>query len=507
MRKLKLLLILVFITTNLYSQTNVNWLRITTDTITPTYNPFSNSNIIKTGYYNVNPKTGQQHRHIGNGVWKIDSVFKGTTSVSKDTVVIVNKDTLFFITKDTVIISNIDTIYFVTKDTLYINSPGNISISNSVDYTPEQYGAIRANQTFAQRGISQDTINARYPGMGFTTVDFVDWAAWQMAVKQATLNGGTVKARGGDYYIGTKSIVIEKYARFFQIDGSYSKLISTGSGPIFSRPSPNDNSDANQMVNLRCTFRNLVLKGTSSQIGIDIGPSYGAYYQNIMGETLGECIHLRFALRTTVDNCFATNCNIGWIADRGNWAGSSNSNSQSNHTTFRSSRYFGAGDAAFKIIAASGVVIEDCIIEGVSTRAGIDFDGQGSTVVKDFTVRNTHFECTQGATEAFIKIRMLNGIVTIDKVYGQYAAILADIGATGGYITTRISNVSYWVFKNGKAFNNVGNVGWILEYNENSLQTQTPSTTVPTWFSGAAVSQCGGQGCGANRFYFIAVPR
>ena len=41
---------------------------------------------------------------------------------------------------------------------------------------------------------------------------------------------------------------------------------------------------------------------------------------------------------------------------------------------------------AFGIIAASGCVVEDCIIEGSSVRAGIDFNGQGSTVVKDFTV-------------------------------------------------------------------------------------------------------------------------
>jgi hypothetical protein len=102
---------------------------------------------------------------------------------------------------------------------------------------------------------------------------------------------------------------------------------------------------------------------------------------------------------------------------------------------------------------------------------------------------------------------MANGIVTIDKVFGQYAAILADIGATNGYITTDISHVSYWVFKNGKAFNNAGNVGWILNYNENPLNTNTPTTTVPTWFNGTAVSNCSGPGCGSNRFYYLGVPR
>jgi hypothetical protein len=465
MLKLKSLLVLLFIlwSNSIFAQKTISWYRITVDTNQLDYNPFSGSNTIKMGYYNINPKTGQEHRHVGNGVWVEDSLFRDESS--------------------------------------------NVINNNSVQYSPEQFGAVRQNVTFAQLGISQSTINTNYPGTGATVADNVDWAAWQMAVKSATLNGGSVKARGGIYYIGSKSITLEKYSKFFEIDGSYAKLISTGTAPIFSRPSPTDNGDANTMVDLRCTFKNLVLKGTSSQIGIDIGPSYGAYYQNIMGETLFEAIHLRFALRTTVDNCFATNCVNGWVADKGNWAGATNFNSQSNHTTFRSCRYFGNGDVAIKIIAASGCVVEDCIVEGFQVRVGVEMDGQSSTVVKDFTIRNTHFECTNGATEACIKVRMHSGIVTIEKVYGQYAAILADIGATVGYVTADISFISYWVPKNGKSFNNAGNVGWIFRSLENPFVTSTPSTTVPTWFNGTVPSLCGGVGCGSNRFFYTGIPR
>lgn len=460
LKKLILPFLLLF-NLNVFCQNTITWYRLTADSSTLNYNPFV-GNTIKTSYYNINPKTGEQKRYIGNSTWVVDSLFTQNTPMSN--VV-------------------------------------------SIDYSPEQFGAVNSNITFAQKGIDQTTINSNYPGIGANTSDNIDWAAWQMAVKMATTNGGTVKAKGGTYYLGSKSIVIEKYSKYFEINGGYSRLVSTGTSPIFSRPSPTDNGDANLMVDLRCSFRNLVLKGTLTQIGIDIGPSYGAYYQNILGETLGECIHLRFALRTTVENCFATNCIVGWVADRGNWSGVGLANAQSNHTTFRSCRYFGSGDAAFKIIDASGCVIEDCIIEGSSVRAGIDFDGLNSTVVKDFTVRNTHFECTNGSTESFIKIRMHSGIVTIDKVFGQYASILADIGATSGYITSHISHVSYWVSKNGKFFNNANNVGWILEYNENPLTTSTPSTTVPTWFNGTAVSLCNGSGCGSNRFYYLGIPR
>lgn len=457
-----LFLTVVLSCTQASAQKTINWYRVTNDTSALNYNPGATGNVIKMSYYNINPKTGEQMRYVGNNTWVRDSVFNLKNSSLSQT---------------------------------------------TTDYSPDQFGAVHALKTFAQLGINQERINLMYPGIAVTTSDYVDWAAWQMAVKTVSSNGGGIKALGGVYYLGPKSITIEKYAKNFCIDGNYSRLVSTGSSPIFTRPSPNDNSDANVMVELKCTFKNITMKGTSSQTGIDIGPTYGAVYESIFGENLAECIHIRFGLRTTVENCFSTNCSVGWVADRGNWAGSSNSNSQSNHTTFRSCRFFGSGDAGIKVIAASGCVVEDCIVEGQSVRAGIDFDGQGSTVVKDFTVRNSHFECANGSTQAFLKIRMHSGMVTLDKAYGQYASILVDAGATTGYLTVKITNMSFWVMLGGKAFNNAGNVSWIFENNDNPFQTSTPSTTVPTWFNGTAPSLCGGPGCGSNRFFYTGVPR
>ena len=446
-----------------FAQKTITWYRVTSDTASVlNYNPFTTGNVIKMTYYNINPITGVQMKYTGNNVWTPDSLF---------------------------------------------TSKNSSSIPTTTDYSPDQFGAVHALTTFAQLGFSQEKVNQLYPGLGVTTADYVDWAAWQMAVTTVTKNGGGIKALGGVYYLGPKPLTVEKYAKNFCIDGNYSRLISTGASPIFMRPSPSSNSDANVMVELKCTFRNITLKGTTSQIGIDMGPTYGAVYESINGETLAECIHVRFGLRTTIENCFSTNCNVGWIADRGNWTGSSNSNSQSNHTTFRSCRFFGAGDAAIKVIAASGCVVEDCIVEGQSVRAGIDFDGQGSTVVKDFTVRNSHFECANGSTEAFLKIRMHSGIVTLDKAYGQYASILVDAGATTGYLTVKITNISYWVMLGGKAFNNAGNVSWVFDNNDNPFQTSTPATTVPSWFNGTAPSLCSGPGCGSNRFFYTGVPR
>jgi len=462
----KLIIALMLIANSAIAQNTFTWYRITSDT-TLIANPFSTSNTIKTGYYNINPKNGIQSRWTGTA-WVTDSLLKGQKGD--------------------------------------IGPAGGNSSGSSIEYSPEMFGAVNANLTFAQKGITQDTINSRYPGMNFTTADLIDWAAWQMAVKQACLIGGGVKAKGGTYYI-SKSIMLEKLFRGIQIDGNMCKIISIGSTPMFSRISPVSNSDANLMVESKPLFRNIFIEGTSAQIGIDIGPTYGAVYENIYCSGLAECIHLRFALRTKIDNCFSTNCNKGWIADRGNWTGSSNSNSQSNHTTFSSCRWFGSGDVAFQIIASSGCVVEDCIVEGSQCRVGIEWDGQSSTVVKDGTVRNCHFECANGSTEAFIKVRLSGGIFTLDKTYGQYASILIDAGATTGYLNVKVSNVPFWVFKAGKAFNNAGGVGWVFEGNDNPFQTNTPSTTVPTWFNGVTPSLCNGVGCGSNRFFYTGIPR
>ena len=102
---------------------------------------------------------------------------------------------------------------------------------------------------------------------------------------------------------------------------------------------------------------------------------------------------------------------------------------------------------------------------------------------------------------------MHSGIVTLNKAYGQYASILIDAGATTGYLTCRVSNVPFWVMKVGKAFNNAGNVSWVFDNNDSPFQTNTPSTTVPTWFNGTVPSSCSGPGCGSNKFYYTSVPR
>lgn len=77
------LIILLLISTLSFSQRQINWYRITADTSTLNYNPYStpnNVNTIRMGYYNINPLNGEEYRYSGDNIWVRDSLFSGTTT-------------------------------------------------------------------------------------------------------------------------------------------------------------------------------------------------------------------------------------------------------------------------------------------------------------------------------------------------------------------------------------------------------------------------------------------
>ena len=75
-----LLIALLLVSLTSFGQKTITWYRITNDSSTLNYNPFGTGNITKTGYYNINPKTGEQYRYVGNTTWVKDSLFKSSTT-------------------------------------------------------------------------------------------------------------------------------------------------------------------------------------------------------------------------------------------------------------------------------------------------------------------------------------------------------------------------------------------------------------------------------------------
>lgn len=269
------------------------------------------------------------------------------------------------------------------------------------------------------------------------------------------------------------------------------------------RTTPANNGEANEYIVARFIIEGIEFVGSQNQVALDLGASYMSAYRDLKFDGFLEAIHLRFALRTLIENCEAVNCVNGFIADMGNWTGADNANSQSNHTTMVDCRAYmpSNGQVAYGIYAASGCVVRDCIIEGFVVSKGIDFNGRNSNVVKDFTIENVHFECINGSTVAFINIESFaGGTVTINKAFGQHASMFLKANSTSGLGFVDISNVPWWVAKGGKYFN-TSNISLNFKYNE-----AFRGINASMW-EGTAPQLCGGSGCGYNRYTYTDIPR
>lgn len=332
-----------------------------------------------------------------------------------------------------------------------------------------------------------------------------DKAALQAAVDLNRSTNKTIYTQGNIRLSGQVTVAKDNYR--MRITGYDSKWTSTNTNTFtfLKRTQPTDNSDANIYIIAKFIIEGIEFIGSSNQTALELGPSYMSAYRDLRFSGMQKGIHLRFALRTVVDNCEAASCVNGFTADMGDWAGADNGNSQSNHTTFTNCRVYMPtnGQVAFGIYASSGCVIRDCIIEGHVTTNGIDFDGKNSNMVKDFTVENIHFECVNGATNALLRIRLAGGIVTINKVYGQYASLFMDASSTSGLGHVTVSNIPWWVTKSGKAFK-TSNISMHFQHCEafrgqpTSLWEGTPpSTCMPV----------GSTGCGYHKYTYTDVGR
>jgi hypothetical protein len=81
-----LIFVLILFSTISHAQKTINWYRVTADSTPLNYVPYGTGNIIKMGYYNINPITGEQYRYAGTAGWVKDSLFPSTVSTGNGVV-------------------------------------------------------------------------------------------------------------------------------------------------------------------------------------------------------------------------------------------------------------------------------------------------------------------------------------------------------------------------------------------------------------------------------------
>lgn len=410
--------------------------------------------------------------------------------------------------------------------------------SNNPFVSPEDYGAIHSNQTFADLGISQPTIDATYPGIGALTTDTVDWAAVQYAMDRAVALGKYL-ATNGIYYVNRGvQFYTDTYSSRLRWEGGGCKFITTntnvfnvitiGIQPTQHQSGPLVPSDAMWQVNNTYNISSIQIECNENQIGLWAWPSYTSTFMGISvrnpGSTAlgGVGFTFVFNLEATISNCKVEDVDYSFRVRSGNtsggdilWTGATTSNSQCNHTIFNNCRISWQGDplhanAGFDIIDASGVGIYDSVIEGTRVKKGISLVSELTTVLT-FSTRNMHYECSLGTQdagndEAFFYARTLGGHYHLDQIYSQYDSIMTDTGISSGpgSSTVRLSNNRYWLAKTGKTFENKGNTTYIIEYCEEPFFA---TGSIPGLVNNVAVTLCGGPGCGNNKYSHVAIPR
>ena len=203
-----------------------------------------------------------------------------------------------------------------------------------------------------------------------------------------------------------------------------------------------------------------------------------------------------------------TNCTNGVLLDMldpAKTSGSTNANSQSNHSSGHNNRCYGNGEIGFGSIASSGTAWVDCIVEGFKYKYPYLVDGKNSTVVKNAKFENLHYEGVLGvglcgSGEAMFKVRLLAGTITVNDVFAQYAGCAIDAQGTAAAVVVHLEKTNWLVTpSDGKLFYNAGNTVW--HFGWNTVGDIMNPATISSRFAGTPVNSCGGWACGTNKWW------
>lgn len=339
-----------------------------------------------------------------------------------------------------------------------------------------------------------------------------DTANLQSAIQQAKATGRPIELYG-TYFISS-GLTLDKDHYYLTIKGNQAKIKAKNQNAFtfIKRTPPADQNEAlGGMYQAWYIIENLRFEGFNSQKGLEPGPCGGSEFNNLRFDGLGMGIELRFALNATIKHPYFINCVNGAYIGCGNWTGADNANSQSNRTKVYDAECYmpSNGNVAIGVYNCSGVELRGTTIEGFKVVNGVEFISD-STVVKDFLLYDTHFECVQGASGAFFKGRILGGTMKVEKAFGQYASMFMDVASTSGLAYCEVGNVDWWVGQGGSGNGN----GKVFTTNNISVHFDKCEAwgdfNSSLWVTPQQKCGDGSEGqsfCGYNRYTFTKTPR
>jgi hypothetical protein len=343
-------------------------------------------------------------------------------------------------------------------------------------------------KSLLQLGTKNNSSGGASPSLNVGTIR---WVSNETELREA-VNGygnGSVTAIYFTDSIGLKNTLqlplsapsyCRKWCMYLNGNGLYD-ISTNGLAKLISRPVPDQATALNTMITVAFIMRDGFLQGKSGTgTLLELTATYGSIIEGIDVVNANNGIDLKFCLMAKVSNSLSNGIkNESYIANIGNWSGASNSNSQSNHSRFEQCRVFGVAGAksGFSAYAASGIVREQCIVEGGNTQYGVFVDGLNSTVVKDGLDHLTHIENSPSVAGFYIALR--EGYHIIDGIFAQYPCTLVSGVSQAGYPRILLKNIPY-LMSTHKFQTNGNSVIWDFE----NIPTNYDFTDVNNWKNG-----------------------
>lgn len=371
--------------------------------------------------------------------------------------------------------------------------------------SPDTYGAVHQNRTFAQDGKNQAYIDANYSGLGLTTSDQIDLAALLKTFANAVKKGVVLN---GDYYVN-KSVMMSKYSSTV-IYGNNATIntVNSNTFDVLTRPTPTSLNDASMMGNASLSIHNLLINCNGQQVGLRSQPSFHNVFEqvDVAGGLTGFVI--QFNLVAYMRNCKVTNATNGAFITWGGFGGGDANNSQSNYTVLENFRTHTVSNIGVGVYDTYGVRIDGAIFEGNGTiNRCIEYKAGGSSTTKDFEVFRYHFEQVGGCADVQIYADSRDANIYIADAIAHYPGLFLDAQSTTGQTNIILERINWLVPKpsNGKLFRcrsfvNGGTTvypSWAVNYCQFTTYSQ-----FPTLFETNPPHTCASAGCGYNGYAF-----